>query len=167
MVHNIQEVKNGKGIKGKTKFLEKKILGIDPGKSGGIAWIDNSFEMNAKGCPDTVEKMADLLKEIVGDDDSVCYIELVHAFPTDGRSSAFKFGVNFGMWQGLLASLNIKVEFVSPRKWQGMLGDLPKIKKERKNTMKQMATDISGLRATLKTADAILIALYGYNEFHG
>ena len=96
MVHNIQEVKNGKGIKGKTKFLEKKILGIDPGKSGGIAWIDNSFEMNAKGCPDTVEKMADLLKEIVGNDDSICYIELVHAFPTDGRSSAFKFGVNFG-----------------------------------------------------------------------
>jgi len=40
---------------------------------------------------------------------------------------------------------------------------LPKVKKERKNEMKKIASELSGLKATLKTSDAILITLYGYN----
>ena len=139
-------------------------IGIDPGKSGGIAWIENDLEIHANNCPDGADSMAELMKEISGNDESICYMELVHAFPTDGRSSAFKFGVNFGIWQGILSTLNIKVEFVSPKKWQNKLGELPKIKKDRKNMLKQMASDMSGLKATLKTADAILIALYGYSK---
>jgi hypothetical protein len=167
MVQTIHKVKNGNLTKEKIDYLEKKIIGIDPGKSGGIAWIENDLEINAKNCPDGADKMAELIKEIVGNDESICYMELVHAFPTDGRSSAFKFGVNFGIWKGILGTLNIKVELVSPRKWQNKLGELPKIKKDRKNMLKQMASDMSGLKATLKTSDAILIALYGYNELHG
>ena len=31
--------------------------------------------------------------------------------------------------------------------------------------MKNIASKLSGLKVTLKTADAILIAIYGYNQY--
>ena len=142
--------------------MEDMIIGIDPGKSGGIAWIYDNGLVNCRNCPDDVGQMADLIRSLQKNNDKIiCYLESVHAFPTDGRSSAFKFGMNFGMWQGILSSFNMKVVLVSPQKWQKYLGNLPKIKKERKNMIKQVASELSGLKATLKTADAICIAYYG------
>ena len=77
----------------------------------------------------------------------------------------FKFGTNYGKWQGILASFGIEPIFVTPQKWQKSYGELPKIKKERKNEMKNIARKLSGLKVTLKTADAILIAIYGYSQY--
>jgi len=174
MEQNIHKVKNGKETMKEISYLDwnsEMIIGIDPGKSGGVAWIHNS-KLYAKNCPDDVDQMSQLIKDIIKiktrqTQQSICYLEAVHAFPTDGRSSAFKFGMNFGIWQGILSSLNIKIVLVTPQKWQKLLGELPKNKKERKNMMKQIASDLSGLKATLKTADAILLALHGYKELNG
>lgn len=143
----------------------KVIVGIDPGASGGVAWIDQNTNIFQKSCPKTDIEMANLIKEIKRKTFGKlkAYIELVHAFPTDGRSSAFKFGKNYGTWLGILASFNIEPIFVTPQKWQKAYGELPKVKKERKNEMKKIASELSGLKATLKTSDAILITLYGYN----
>jgi hypothetical protein len=74
-------------------------------------------------------------------DDIVAYIEKVHAMPHDGRSSLFKFGVNYGAWLGILHSKQIPVIEVSPQKWMKFweikLGEkLPKVKKDRKNKLK-------------------------------
>ena len=140
--------------------MGKLIIGIDPGKSGGVAWIYDNGLVNCRNCPDDIEQMADLIRRLQKNK-SICYLESVHAFPTDGRSSAFKFGMNFGMWQGILSSFNVEVILVTPQKWQKYLGDLPKNKKERKNMIKQIASELSGLKATLKTADAICFAYYG------
>ena len=167
MEQNTHTAKNGKKIKQKVKYSEDQIIGIDPGKSGGVAWITENVVIFAQNCPDDVEQMTSLIRKITDKRKSVCYLESVHAFPTDGRSSAFKFGMNFGIWQGILSSFNVKVVLVTPQKWQKRLGKLPKIKKERKNMMKQIASDMSGLKATLKTADAILLALHGYEELYG
>ena len=71
----------------------------------------------------------------------VAYLEQVHAFPTDGRSSAFKFGTNYGVWQGFLGALDIECNLVSPQVWMKPLG-LSKDKKLRKNEIKAMAQKI-------------------------
>ena len=173
----IQKAKNGKNIKKMVNSLNKEptLIGIDPGASGGVSWIDSSYNIKAEACPKTNIEMADLINKIViksienskyykKSDMCKCYIELVHAFPTDGRSSAFKFGRNYGTWLGILASHGIEPVFITPQKWQKYYGHLPKIKKERKNKMKEIASDLSELKATLKTSDAILIAIYGYNQ---
>ena len=68
----------------------------------------------------------------------------VHAMPHDGRSSLFKFGVNYGAWLGILHSLNTinQIVEVSPQKWmkfwENKIGEkLPKVKKDRKNKLKE------------------------------
>ena len=150
------------------------IIGIDPGKSGGIARIRYSVDKkrhlfkepiyDAYKCPKTIKEMVVILKMFNHlPSNPKCFLESVHAFPTDGRSSAFKFGMNFGIWQGILTALNIETILVTPQKWQKDL-ELPKDKKERKRRLKEIATGKSGLKATLLTADAICIALYGMEQ---
>ena len=162
--------KSGKKIKKKGGYLENLIVGIDPGKSGGMAVIKRSINdygakiITAHNCPDTIEEMVAFISMLRNETPYItCYLEKVHAFPTDGRSSAFKFGMNYGIWNGILCAFGIKTELVSPRTWQITFGELPKQKQERKRRLKQIATEKSGVKATLRTADALCIALYGYD----
>ena len=94
--------KDTKKIKSEIDFSEKKYIAIDPGKSGGIAVLKDN-EVQAYKCPPTFKEMAQLIKSIKKDT-YLCILEKVHAFPTDGRSSAFKFGTNYGAWIGILES---------------------------------------------------------------
>tara|TARA_R110002153_G_C13109743_1_gene477528 strand:- start:393 stop:764 length:372 start_codon:yes stop_codon:yes gene_type:complete len=93
-------------------------------------------------------------------------IEKVHAFPTDARSSAFKFGMNYGMWLGIIGSLNIPLIQVTPQMWMKSYAPLPKIKQERKKKIKEIATEIfedvynNEKRITYAISDAALIALW-------
>tara|TARA_X000001382_G_C3159869_1_gene175843 strand:- start:542 stop:994 length:453 start_codon:yes stop_codon:yes gene_type:complete len=143
------------------------IIGIDPGKGGGVAIVyfgKKTKKWVAHKCPKTIKEMVVLLKMFKhASPNTKCFIESVHAFPTDGRSSAFKFGMNYGIWQGILSAVGIETEFVTPQKWQKHFGDLPKNKQDRKNKLKEIASKKSKLKATLSTADAILIAVYGYD----
>tara|TARA_R100000656_G_scaffold96564_1_gene70101 strand:+ start:59 stop:523 length:465 start_codon:yes stop_codon:yes gene_type:complete len=147
------------------------IIGIDPGKSGGIATISQILkepQFMALKTPDSVRAMVEIIRVI--NKHAIkpkCYLENVHAFPTDGRSSVFKFGTNFGMWQGILASFNIETVLVDPRVWQKTFGTLPKQKQERKRKLKEIAIKETGVKATLSTADALCIALYGVKEYNG
>lgn len=144
----------------------KITLGIDPGKGGGMAVIESKKDSNiftAYNCPDTIEGMVEFASMISSKKVPIdCFLEKVHAFPTDGRSSAFKFGMNYGTWRGILCSFSIKAELITPQSWQKSFGELPKIKQERKRKLKEIATEESNIKATLKTADAICIAIYGY-----
>lgn len=146
--------------------MKKIIIGIDPGKSGGIGVYDGyTDKYKAYNCPDTIEGMVKIIEEWSNKASNVvCYLERVHAFPTDGKSVAFKFGMNYGIWQGILESFKIKTTLVVPQKWQKHFGDFPKIKKERKAKLKEIANSRSGLKTTLKTADAILICEYGKDD---
>ena len=141
-------------------------LGIDPGKSGGICGLINHSigivlnTLNNWKDLDTINHVLHMCTDY-----GKCHatIENVHAFPTDGRSSAFKFGQNLGQWEGLLTAHGIPFTKVVPHKWMSFYGEMPKDKKERKNKLKELAQkllDDNGLpyRATLKNSDAILIA---------
>ena len=93
------------------------------------------------------------------------YLEQVHAMPNDGKSSAFKFGVNYGMWFGITANYNVNL--VTPQKWQSHYGQLPKDKSLKKRKLKEMAIEMvnNDVKPTLCTSDAILIANYGKETF--
>ena len=91
--------------------------------------------------------------------------------PHDGRSSLFKFGVNYGVWLGILASKQIPTIEVSPQKWMAFWKDyhgveLPKEKKERKKVLKDFASVYldKDKNATLWNADSILITMYGLHQ---
>ena len=136
---------------------EKKYLAIDPGKSGGIAILSED-SVEAYKCPPTFKEMAELIKKISSNNSYICVLEKVHAFPTDVRSSAFKFGTNYGAWIGILESNNIEYELVMPKKWQHDF-HLPKVKKERKQELKKIAKCFYE-KTTLYTADAICMAVW-------
>ena len=148
----------------KTPF--RKCIGIDPGKGGGVAIItDETVETH--NCPNTVHGMAFLIGTCLSDVSAYrtkVFLEKVWTFPTDGRAGSFTFGENYGQWQGILASYELEPTLVTPKTWQSHLGvkkGLPK--NVRKKMLKQMAIErCPGLKkVTLKTADAILIAIYG------
>jgi len=162
MVLNQVNQKNTKKINKTIISSELKYLAIDPGKSGGVAVLSED-SVEAYKCPPTFKGMADLIKEISKNNyyprkKIICVLEKVHAFPTDGRSSLFKFGTNYGVWMGILESNNIEYELVMPKKWQHDF-KLPKIKKERKQELKTIAKCFYE-KATLYTADAICIGLW-------
>ena len=143
------------------------VIGIDPGASGAIAIWDKGIKHINK-CPQDVTKMADIVS-IVKDKDTVAYIEQVHAFPTDGRSSAFKFGTNYGKWLGVLGAYKIDTTLVPPQRWmkywQNKLNiKLPKDKPKRKRTLKEIASHYTDKKVTLYNADAILITMYGLHD---
>jgi len=58
---------------------------------------------------------------------AVIMIENVHAMPKQGVSSSFSFGVGYGVWRGIIATLGIPYHRVEPTVWKKALG-LPKAK---------------------------------------
>lgn len=146
----------------------KAYIGIDPGASGGITAIVDTNVPRILWCSAFKELgnarfVLDFLK--AQKIELHALIENVHAFPTDGRSSAFKFGKNAGQWEGLLTAFGIPFDKVVPHKWMSWYGVMPKDKQERKNKLKELAQKVlddygENQKATLKTADAILIANY-------
>ena len=148
----------------KTPF--QKCIGIDPGKGGGIAVITNET-VQLHNCPKTVNAMAHLIGMCLNDVAAYrtrVFLEKVWAFPTDGRAGSFTFGENYGQWQGILASHEIEPTLVTPKMWQShfeIKKGLPKA--IRKKVLKQMAIDRcpNAKKVTLKTADALLITIYG------
>ena len=128
-------------------------IGIDPGKSGGIVFINGDKIIEMYKCPSTIEDMAELLEPYRLKWDSnlniTAYIEQVHAFPSDGRSSVFKFGTNYGIWQGLLGANRIETKFIAPQVWMKSL-ELPKNKLERKRRIKSIAQKVIDKQGLLK-----------------
>ncbi len=107
-------------------------LGIDPGLCGALALLN----------PDgTMELLADLpiisdhkLKWIDGGAlqsmllDAIAgrpcraVIERVSAMPRQGVASSFSFGVGFGSILGVLQTLHLPIEFVTPAVWKRAIG---------------------------------------------
>ena len=143
------------------------IIGIDPGAKGGVAIYDETKDkMVLHKCPETPKEMAAIINTAkVKNKNVFCVIEKVHAFPTDARSSAFKFGCNFGKWLGILGAYDIQTIEVTPQTWMKPLQPLPKIKRERKNELKQIAINLfPENKITLSTSDAALIVVWYVNN---
>ena len=143
------------------------IIGIDPGAKGGVAIYDETKDkMVLHKCPETPKEMAAIINTArIKDNNVFCVIEKVHAFPTDARSSAFKFGCNFGKWLGILGAYDIPTLEVTPQVWMRPLQPLSKIKRERKNELKQIAINLfPENKITLSTSDAALMVVWYVNN---
>lgn len=95
----------------------KAVIGIDPGNSGAMALIaaDGSVEIQDwEDGPTVAGKMLEWAQDYqvkaVG-------LERVHSMPKQGVASTFKFGTNFGIWQGLLLALVLPFETITPQAW--------------------------------------------------
>lgn len=100
-------------------------IGIDPGQEGGIAVLGGN-RVEVWDMPDGPTEVAKLLGMI---QPSWCIValEAVHAMPKQGVSSSFKFGMGYGVLQGVLAAYQIPFIFVTPQKWQkAMFDSMPK-----------------------------------------
>jgi len=118
-----------------------KYLGIDPGKSGGVALVgeDGLVEMFAVtpmiGKDYDVREMANILwRQDAGN--TLVVLEKVHSMPGQGVASMFTFGEGYGLWQGMLAAIGLPFEKVSPRRWQKLVPKPTGVKgKEWKNAL--------------------------------
>lgn len=146
----------------------KRILAIDPGASGGIAWVMADDNLTAAPMPKTEGDAVDLLNAAIAQGCNVAYVEEVGGYCGAAMpgSAMFNFGRNFGFILGVLAARGIRVELVKPQKWQKHFG-LGTVKESGgktpwKNKLKQKAQQLfPHLDITLKTADALLILEYG------
>lgn len=155
---------------------ENIYVGIDPGQSGGIArlWVHSD---SAEPMPATERDILTCLQEVaeeIADKGGKAYacIENVHSMPGQGVSSSFKFGQGLGGLRMALIAAGIPFEPVQPRTWQKAFGIQPRGKTEAKPAFKQRlrakAQELfPELNVTLKTADALLIALYCKRKHEG
>ena len=145
------------------------IIGVDPGKSGAIAFWHEGIDKVVK-CPNNVKDMCNVVKDETDrfkPYDSIAYIEKVWARPSNATRAAFTFGVNYGEWLGILSTLDIDTVLVTPQTWmkyykQKFKIKLSKEKKDRKNTLKEIAKKYTDKKVTLYNSDAILISVYGF-----
>ena len=102
--------------------MKTLFIGIDPGKSGGIAYIDT--ENNISGTvPYDDKALIDLCNEASHDGQGVvCCLEKVGAMPGQGVVSMFSFGQSVGYIKGVLESFRIPYQEITPQKWKREFG---------------------------------------------
>lgn len=97
------------------------IIGIDPGQTGGIAYIDHAsgqshaMPMPVMGKDIDGHELANALRGLTID---TVILEKVHAMPKQGVSSTFKFGMGFGLVIGVCEALGIPYRLVTPQAWK-------------------------------------------------
>lgn len=107
-------------------------LGIDPGLSGALAILSETGEYELVWDLPVVRsgklswidgaRLHSFLIEAQAGKPARCFIERVQAFPKQGLSSAFNFGVGFGSILSTLQARGIAIEFVTPAAWKKAMG---------------------------------------------
>lgn len=146
-------------------------LGIDPGMNGGSTLLDVNGDLvyTLRQSKTTFSEQCENLPG--SNDKTVAVIERVSAMPGNGVSSMFKFGMAYGISQGILISQKIPYQLITPVMWQREF--IPKHKEtktERKRRLKEAAhqlfpDDVKAI--TLENADSVLIAAYCYRLHNG
>lgn len=144
---------------GEVNMNEKIFVGIDPGASGAVAVV-TAHGIVDKEPFETETDARDFLESWCGSGNQLfAVLEKVHAMPKQGVTSTFKFGMNYGVWRGLLCCLRIPFDEVTPQRWQKALGCLThgdkNISKARAQALFPRVEKI-----THRIADALLIAEY-------
>lgn len=136
----------------------KHILGIDPGASGGFAWLDGEGTVRAEPMPEGLSAQADRLRSLAAELPGLAAaLEKTGTYvPGNGGPATATFARHCGNLEGILYVLGISTTQVAPTLWQKALGELPKEKPERKRAIRElMARRYPNLSVTLKTSDAL------------
>lgn len=158
--------------------MNKYYIGIDPGKSGGIAVIDSTSiyvtPMIFDGKMIDFGKMAQWIKihSMLKEYGVLAVIEKVGAMPKQGVVSMFNFGVSTGGMLGVLGALEIPTMQVTPQTWKKFTLANTDKSKEAAITFCTMRYPHVNLYATEKSkkphsgiCDALCIAHYAYYNY--
>tara|TARA_B100000575_G_C23082002_1_gene623431 strand:+ start:941 stop:1432 length:492 start_codon:yes stop_codon:yes gene_type:complete len=155
-----------------------KIVGIDPGLSGGIAILEDSKVLKLFDMPVMAEgkknkrqlnsaQLVSIIKEnIFKSEETAVVVEQVNAVPGQGVTSMFNFGQTFGAIKGVCAALNLPIFFVRPSKWKKHFELINSSKDSSRTKVIEMYPSLSNQLSKKKDvnkSDAILIARY-YSE---
>lgn len=158
-----------------TKIDARLVIGIDPGRSGGIcALLGPSSIVHLGPMPDTLKETAILLGEIWGRFGTItrAIVEELSINPVFSRTVITTYARHIGGLEGILTGHTIPFELVSPRTWQSLMYAEPRIGHLEGKARSFAAAKILHPGINLKPshrsrvdsdgmADAYLIARYG------
>lgn len=136
-------------------------VGIDPGKSGAIAFYNGKDAWAIK----LSESAVDIYDAILEVTPEFAMLEHVHSSPQMGVKSAFSFGESFGMCQTLLSASKVPYQLVRPQKW---MKEMDCMTKGNKNVTKDYAQRMfPTIAVTHAIADALILAVYAQRVYQG
>lgn len=145
------------------RTIQPGYIAIDPGASGGIAWVDRNGVVQADDLEMGVQKLCEIKANFPGS--STLYIEDVPYGMAQGGflSPMAKLHRSAGRLEGAAVALGIRMIMVKPQRWQKALG-LGARRNHGKDWKKHLRDEAQRrfpeLTVTLKTADALLILDY-------
>ena len=151
-----------------------RIIGIDPGLSGGIAILDDLKIFDMFDMPIMSEgkknknqlnsaQLVNIIKKHIVLGKTFVIVEQVSAMPGQGVTSMFNFGQTFGSIKGICAALNLPIFYVRPAKWKKHFELINSSKDASRTKVIEMYPAISSRLSRKKDvnkADAILRARY-------
>ena len=158
------------------------IIGIDPGISGSICFLQDGKIVDVVEMPTMTEgkknkkqvngsqifnEILEKIKELYKKEVKVV-IEQVSAMPGQGVTSMFNFGQSFGILKGICSSMQLPMYFVRPAKWKKYF-NLINSEKDASRTraieiFPYFSSQLSRKKDSNK-ADAILIASFYYETY--
>jgi hypothetical protein len=98
----------------------RPILGIDPGITGGLAFLFPTGELEVGDIPVVAGEVDvdTLVRQVRAFSPALAVIERANAMPKQGVSSTFKYGVAYGALRTVVALCNIPYHLVTPAKWK-------------------------------------------------
>ena len=156
------------------------IIGIDPGISGAICFMEDGKIIDVIEMPSMAEgkknkkqvNSSQIFNEIsskiknYNKSEVKVVIEHVTAMPGQGVTSMFNFGQSFGALKGICAALVLPIFFVRPSKWKKYFELINSSKDSSRTKVIEMYPSLSSQLAKKKDvnkSDAILIARYYYD----
>ena len=157
-------------------------IGIDPGISGAICFMENSKIIEVIDMPSMAEGKKNK-KQVNGSqvfneitkhikdkelNEIKVVIEHVSAMPGQGVTSMFNFGQSFGILKGICSAMNLSMHFVRPVKWKKHFNLINSSKDASRTKAIEIFPSFSKNLAKKKDAnkaDAILIASYFEETF--
>ena len=156
------------------------IIGIDPGISGSICFLDNGKILDVIEMPimtdgkknkkqvngsQVYNEVSKKIKQFEKNQIRVV-IEHVSAMPGQGVTSMFNFGQSFGILKGICSAMQLPMYFVRPAKWKKYFNLLNSEKDASRTRAIEIFPYFSSQLSRKKDsnkADAILIASF-YHE---
>ena len=158
------------------------IIGIDPGISGSICFLEDGKILEVIEMPVMTEGKknkkqvngSQIFNEIkertkkIDNNDVKVVIEQVSAMPGQGVTSMFNFGQSFGILKGICSSMLLPMYFVRPAKWKKYFNLINSQKDASRTKAIQIFPYFSSQLSRKKDsnkADAILIASFFYETY--
>ena len=158
------------------------IIGIDPGISGSICFLDDGKIVEVIEMPTMTDGKKnkkqvngsqiynEISKRIVKIDKNEfrVIIEHVSSMPGQGVTSMFNFGQSFGILKGVCSAMNLSMHFVRPVKWKKHFNLINSTKDASRTKAIEIFPYFSvnlSKKKDANKADAILISSFYYETY--